>query len=61
MGEIIEDIYDGVFKPLKKPDITEKTKATILIQGTITRRTKGLLSSNSIEKIIEEIEDESIF
>ncbi|ABD41628.1 protein of unknown function DUF104 [Methanospirillum hungatei JF-1] len=62
MGEIIEAIYeDGVFKPLKKPDLADKTKATIIIQGTITRKTKGIMSSNSIEKIIDEIEDESLF
>ncbi|MBN1168076.1 MAG: antitoxin family protein [Methanospirillaceae archaeon] len=62
MGEIIEAIYeDGVFKPLKKPDIAEKTKTTIIIQGSITRKTKGIIPSSSIEKIIEEIEDESIF
>ncbi len=62
MGGIIEAIYGhGVFKPLKKPDIAEKTKTTIIIQGTITRKTKGILLSYSIEKIIEEIEDESIF
>lgn len=55
MGEIIQAIYeDGVFKPLKKPDIADKTKTTIIVQGTITQKTKGILSSNSIEKIIEE-------
>jgi len=60
MAKIIEAIYEnGVFKPLEKVDLKEGEKVRIIIGG-IVRKTKGIIPSDRIEKIIEEIENEGV-
>jgi len=60
MPKIIEAIYEnGVFRPLEKVDLKEGEKVRIIIGG-IVRKTMGIIPSDRIEEIIEEIENEGI-
>ena len=62
MTELIETIYtDGVFKPLKPVHLADNSRALIFINPMISKKTKGILKECDIEKIIEAIEDESLF
>ena len=61
MPKIIEAIYEnGVFKPLQKVDLREGERVKISV-SSVVRKTKGLLRNSEMEKIIEEIESESVF
>ena len=61
MPKIIEAVYEkGVFKPLQKVDLKEGEKVKISV-SSVVRKTKGLLRNSEMEKIIEEIESESVF
>jgi len=58
MAKIIEAIYEnGVFRPLEKVDLKEGEKVRIIIGG-IVRKTMGIIPSDRIQEIIEEIENE---
>lgn len=60
MVKIIEAIYEnGVFRPLEKVDLKEGEKVRIIIGG-IVRKTMGIIPSDRIEEIIEEIENEGV-
>ena len=60
MAKIIEAIYEnGVFRPLEKVDLKEGEKVRIIIGG-IVRKTMGIIPSDRIEEIIEEIENEGV-
>uniref|UniRef100_A0A7C3RBB2 Antitoxin n=1 Tax=Archaeoglobus fulgidus TaxID=2234 RepID=A0A7C3RBB2_ARCFL len=60
MPRIIEAIYEnGVFKPLEKVDLKEGEKVRIIIGG-IVRKTMGIIPSDRIQEIIEEIENEGV-
>jgi len=60
MAKIIEAIYEnGVFKPLEKVDLREGEKVRIIIGG-IVRKTMGIIPSDRIQEIIEEIENEGV-
>jgi len=60
MPKIIEAIYEnGVFRPLEKVDLKEGEKVRIIIGG-IVRKTMGIIPSDRIEEIIEEIENEGV-
>ena len=60
MAKIIEAIYEnGVFNPLEKVDLREGERVRIIIGGNV-RKTMGIIPSDRIEEIIEEIENEGI-
>jgi len=60
MARIIEAIYEnGVFRPLEKVDLKEGEKVRIIIGG-IVRKTMGIIPSDRIQEIIEEIENEGV-
>ena len=59
--EEIEVIYEnGVFKPVKKVNLKEKEKVKIRVVGDIVEKTRGIIKidKNSLDKLLEEVEDE---
>ena len=59
MPKVIEAVYEnGVFKPLEKVKLREKTKAKIIIADDIENmRGKYREVSMNIEQVIDEIHD----
>ncbi len=57
MPKVIKAIYtNGVFKPLEKLNLKEGIMLELEIKESVTGKTKGIISKDSIDDIIEEIE-----
>lgn len=60
MPKIIEVVYeDGVFKPLEKVDLKEKSKAKVVIKS-ISDETFGIIkvSREELKRVLEELDEE---
>ncbi len=57
MSRVIKAIYkEGVFKPLEKLNLKDGMMLELEIKENITGKTKGIISKDNIDDIIEEIE-----
>ena len=60
MPKVIKAIYkDGVFKPLEKVELDEGVTLEIEVRESITEKTRGVISGEKMNQIIEEIESGS--
>ena len=57
MSKVIKAIYkEGVFKPLEKLNLKDGVMFVIEIKESVTERSRGIISKDNIDDIIEEIE-----